>query len=238
MSWRKKAPKAMNKDLIDKYLGHQLDAQQLAEFEQKLQNNPELQKELSLRQEQLKKVSEDENVEEHSNPWPLSKRIALGIAAIIIILLSYFFIFDQPKTPEKLYSNYFQSYPDFLIGDSAIMDQRSPLYTSRIAYESGEFPLAINELKKVLAANPHNHALRTYLGLAYLENNQPYSAVVYLQAAWNARDKEYGNTAGWYLALAWLKMGEIERCVTILQDLREVDQKEYADKATDLLNEF
>lgn len=228
----------MNKALIDKYLNHLLDAAQLAEFEKNLQNNPEFQKEVSLRQAQLQKENENKSTGEHTNPWPLSKRIALGVFAIIIILFSYFFIFDQPKTPEKLYSNYFQSYPDFLIGDSSIMDQRNPLYTCRTAYESGQFPLAITELKKVLAANPHNHALRTYLGLAYLENNQSYSAVVYLQAAWNAKDKEYGNIAGWYLALAWLKMGEIERCVSILQDLRESDQKEFADKANDLLNEF
>lgn len=249
----------MNEDIIDRYLHHQLNDQELADFEMRLQQDPQLQKELNLmrgiklgatlqgREQKIlhfqnleKQIALKETDNQGLNPtWPWFMKLAVAASLVMAITISYFFFFDQRQTPEKLYSNYYKSYPNYLVENTRGEDHtQNPLYVAMQAYEAKDFNLTISELKKVLAANPHNHAIRTYLGLAFLENNQPQSAVVYLQAAWNAKDQEYGATAGWYLSLAWLKMGEVERSKKILQDLQNSQDQFYADKATRLLEEM
>ena len=107
-------------DRIDDYICHRMSAEEIAEFEALLKNDPEKQKQLEMtrqikkaissRQEKLQQVKEMEMryQEKHAAEKPVMKRIwpyVTGIAAIFVL-------------------GYFVIYPSFFVKDALMRDQQ------------------------------------------------------------------------------------------------------------------
>ncbi|MDN4165108.1 hypothetical protein QWY31_06325 [Cytophagales bacterium LB-30] len=233
---------------IDAYLRNELSEAEKRQFEIECAEKPELAKEWA----EMQKIHK--GIQAHNRQQLLSEmaaweakgsqksfiqtwyRYAAAVVVLAAVGIAYFFLQQKNASPIELYTAYYAHYPNHLTSQTRGEDihPEHTLALAMQAYEAGDYPLAIAKLKEELGKNPQNLAVRTYLGLAFLENDQAPSAIVYLQAAFQAKDPEYGTVAGWYLALAWLKTGDTERSLQVLEEIKKSSDPYYAQKATTL----
>ncbi len=106
------------------------------------------------------------------------------------------------------------------------------------AFRSGWYEIAIDRLEKLVSDEANNEIL-LYIGLSYLYQSQAN----YTMAAFYLRDVLEEDTpfkkeeAQWYIALCYLKMGEIKQAYEILERI-EKDKAWKMNDATKLLKVF
>lgn len=106
------------------------------------------------------------------------------------------------------------------------------------AFRSGWYEIAIDKLEKLVNDETNNEIL-LYVGLSYLYQTKPN----YMMAAFYLRDVLEEDTpfkkeeAQWYIALCYLKMGEIRQAYETLEHIENSKAWKMND-ATKLLNVF
>ncbi len=90
------------------------------------------------------------------------------------------------------------------------------------AYKTKNYAQVIALLRPLATANTDKAAVYFYLGLAYLydENSPSIEAIPPLEQAGN-RYSAYKDMANWYVALAYLKGGEMEKAKAVLEEIKK-----------------
>ena len=209
---------------IEAYLTQTLSDEDLSEFEKRLENEDGFAEkvqdiktvlsglETQALKEQLdafhKDLTTDNNdVVAPSKVKPLNwKRIAVA-AALIIAAGSFWLLSGNPN--EKLYTKYFS--PDPGLPTAMGSDANYEFYEAMVNYKQGDYNVAISKWKKQLTEHPKNDTLNYFIGVAYLANKQVQTAIPFLNTASKNASFPLIDDTYYYLGLAYLKTGSLEK---------------------------
>lgn len=157
-----------------------------------------------------------ESTREATNRKPLWRNITwLAAAAILLFAAIGFWFFWPGQPPEKqLFSQYYKGDPGLptLMGTS----DNYAFEEAMVDYKTGDFRKALEKWRPLLAESPENDTLNYFIGVAYLADNRPDSAVVFLNEVVNMPASVFRSDAYWYKALALLKQGKRTDALEVL----------------------
>ncbi len=162
------------------------------------------------------------------------------IAGIILLLLIgslAILIIQKPSrpTPEELYKEYYEPYEDLIIDhEKDVADTQQQLYLGMDAYKQEKYDQAMMYLQNYVQQYPDELSPYLYLGIAYMEVEDMSQAIQKFQKL--TTSPELGQQAQWYMALAYLKEGKIEKSIEILKNIVDIQSAHYKrGEATTLL---
>ena len=178
--------------------------------------------------------------------WLSPLKNVASIAALIAISLGGWWVFQQNQsTLEQLFAQHFTTYENDVTLSLRSNNDRpteyaietNPLHLALMAYDEQNFAQSITLLQARLAERPQDGTAAFYLGLSYLETNELEKAADYLVQA-KDRSARYREAATWYLALAQLKMENVDTAKSLLQELLQAKDEFYAKRATALITDL
>ncbi|WP_422107559.1 tetratricopeptide repeat protein [Winogradskyella sp.] len=134
------------------------------------------------------------------------KRIAVA-AALIIAAGSAWFLSGNPN--EKLYAKYFS--PDPGLPTTMSSNANYEFYEAMVNYKQGDYKVAISKWEKQLMEHPKNDTLNYFIGVAYLADEEAQTAIPFLDTASKNASFPLINDTYYYLGLAYLKTGSLEK---------------------------
>lgn len=222
-------------DLIEQYLRGELAAKEAGDVRRRLAEDKafaELYEDLryiekGLQHAELSRalgvIQEAEAAASGAEPGrtALGWRLWLPIAAsaTLLVVAAWFFL-TKATEPEELFAEYFEVYPNVeapIYRDSSASDSLPTKDLAFRRYADDDFEGAIELFESIAAPD---EGTRFYLGMSYLANNNPQQAA----AIWEPLSKEaedYTTQIQWYLALAWLKLDEVEKAKEVLGALAQ-----------------
>ena len=238
----------MNKE-ISKYLGGEMDAQSEKEFEQKLLNDKDLRNEFELQKGIQNALSEEDvmelrdDLEQYEPPAKGGKKNqlrwsdSLAAAAFITLLIGIGMLWiyhSQITKPDELYASYFEPYPSIYSQRSVNKDSEQGTLKRKafLAYEKENWEKAIDHFDKLLLLQPEKAEYAFYAAILDLKLNNAYRAIKRFQTVLKKEDPLLEDQTIWYIALAYLKEGNVEESEEYLQQIIKEDManKEKASK--------
>ncbi len=240
---------------IDRYLDGGLNTSEQKAFEQALQQDAQLRREVEIQQElrrgirnkgndllkdRLRKIHSEEitSLKKEKTPEVKGKiirfrRPMLGAVAAILLLVAVFVFFPGKQSPEKLFAQNYEPYEISLVQRG---DEGETLAKADQDYRSGNYTAAITALEILLESQPANAKLHLVLGICFLETAQSEQAREHFQLALN--NSLYQDKAQWYLALSYLREGDIKNAKTYLEPLSQDQNSSFRERAQRLLNKL
>ncbi|MDY8138477.1 hypothetical protein [Aquimarina sp. 2201CG5-10] len=235
---------------IEGYLAKTLSQEERAAFEKELSINPELENEVEKHRilhqtlsdqdtldfkEKLIKISKEIKEEEQIKSTNKSFFSYWKIAASIIVLLGIGAILWSTIEPgdkmTDLYLSYYVAYP---VEDATRGGTKDDLDAIMTDYVKKNYDKVINALETSPLLSDKEQ-LRLYLGNSFLNNNQEEKAILQFQNI--QADSRFYEDANWYLALTYLKLGEVKKIPPLLQEIIQYNGI-YKNKASKLLDEL
>ena len=237
-------------DQVRRYLNGQMDDDERQQFEDRINNEPELARQVNLDQVLLEgiqlhyrgKLKEKLQSLDQGDFYPVKPVFpifkALAIAAgVILIMVVGFLVFENKPDSQALYATYFKPYynvvNDIERGENIVSGGEDPYQL----YELGKSQEAIELFEKLLLKNPDNNQLIFYNGLSYLNSGSTSGAIDNLSKVAGKEDFLLSAPALWYLGLAYLKENRNKEAIEIFSSLVEKDDG-YATRAKEILNEL
>lgn len=156
---------------------------------------------------------------------------AVAAVALLVIGGAWFWMQSTSQDPARLAQAYFEPLPNVLAPEVRGATNQSILAASMQDYEAGAYSEAISKINS-LPDSIQTETVQLYLGSAYLANKQGREAIKTLSPL---TDQE---AAQWYLCLAHLSEGELDRTKTIATQLVQETSGVYRQLAEDLLREM
>lgn len=221
--------------LIDDFIMGLLNKEDDRSFRQRLQKEPALAKEVTLRREMIsgleafgrKDLKEElKNIHEEvigQNKQPAKRRslfpyiAAAASVLVLFVALSWFMNRNTVQSPQQLYASYFEPYDISGMpreGNEELIIRMKQLYANGKYREA--LPLLEAEREKPSARYSE---LSLAIGIAYLEEDQPEKAAQNFDLIIINEDFTFEDEWRWYSALALLKLGNIERAKDLLEPL-------------------
>lgn len=232
---------------IEQYLKGELSREEVTIFEEKLEQDAVLKEQVDQYRQllkgleigfnkELKALLLDEESKIIDIPSHRTSRIKtlyplIGMAAAVaFIIVAYFSIRKDPLSPEALYAQYYEVYPNVEapVSRSENVDENPYAY-----YERGDYITALKLFTDLRTSDPENSALLFYSGICQLELGQPGKSIELFDQVINLESAKYLRPAIWYQSLAYLHMGNIEKATVIFDQLKQGDDV-YSRKAKNL----
>lgn len=179
-----------------------------------------------------------------SLPW---LRIAAGFLILFSAsLFAWYIMNNQAPGNEQLYAAYFEPYASEVNlqirslqpGETAPVDDARQAFNRAIqAYEAEDFQTSVVAFDEYLADRPQDALAMFYLGMAYLELDQPTLAIGPLSQTRDV-DTLYFEEATWYLALAHIKLDNSSQASIELKKLIDLPESRYHKRATILISKL
>lgn len=247
-------------EIIQKYLSKSLTETEKADFESQIEKNAELREDVNFQKsisdalhvrerhilkDKLREIDKEEAVGRTSNKRSgviqimSSNLFRYGIAASFMIISGFLikmFVFDQADKSD-LFTQYYAPFPN-VVSPSTRGDVSDEISVEEVnafaAYESEDYGKAIGLFNGL----QQKDEVVLYIGLSYLAMNDAQKAKQVLSSSAFRNDQFHLETIRlWYLALAHLKLGEIELCREVLTDLTKTENIQRT-KALDLLSKL
>ena len=148
-----------------------------------------------------------------------------GMAAAAIFILVFVSISGYKfymLTPEILYEESYVSYKP-----TVVKNNKAPLSDIEKMYQDKNFTGIIKEAKKKVDI-PEKDFLLT--GLAYMELNDPFSAIYSFKKLTPNTSSWYQQDAEYYLAMAYLKNHDYDLAISLMQKIRNHPEHIYRDQ--------
>lgn len=222
----------MNKsDLIDKYIQKKASTEELEEIKQLMEKDAGFREEVIFQLELRQAVKKEENqkLKQHLKNLEQKKNSARFIpiiwkaAAVFVIGLSLFWIFNMTPNYEKLYTENFVPYPNIVA--PTVRDINSPENDIKKAfryYDNGDYAKAAEAFKVVYDADKIGYA-NFYYGVSLMADHQVNKAVEVLESSDWEIPARYQNQTDWYLALGFLKTKDKEKAIAYLEKVIRAD---------------
>lgn len=229
-----------NTDLIEAYLNNELLGDELLSFENRIQNEPDLAKEIALHKQIRGYVKENEVVnlknqvkgwlkEDNENTLEFKPKTeqktslfsfsnSLKIAAVIIIVSGISWYFFSNKTSESTESKYLTELTNQNPPQLQGADDRS-IWSQ--AYREKNYKKVIEILQKKKDTSPEESY---YLGLAYSAANQNEKALTTFSTK-AIQQSVYAEKAEWAKALIYLKLYKKIEAKQILKKIENSDSE-------------
>ena len=163
----------------------------------------------------LSRLYERQGFFSHVN-WKL---VAVISVSLFLLVLPFIWWANQPETKMKLL---------FALKPKEVILQQTPPVRGELVeafrqFESERFRQAIELLEAKLARLSDDELFQAekWLGLAYLFEKQPEKAVIHLQKALALASAEEEGMMLWYIANAYLRLGQREAAETHLRKVAE-----------------
>ncbi len=241
-------------DLIQRYLDRSLTESEKKNLEERLKNEPALKTmylehqqlikgiRYSYLQQRLQQLRALENVlpeikgeeKKGKQVWLVTYwKQAVAVAACLVIGVVAYTLWNKPASAEQLYAQYFTPYPNVI---EPIVRSGNETLTKRTeafaAYEAGEYEKAAAFFTELLKEKEEAGML-LLLGNANLKLGRTADArsnFVKLIHDYN----DYDNIGKWYLALSYLKDGDLQTAQVLLQEISNSEYS-YAARAKKIL---
>ena len=163
------------------------------------------------------------------------KRLA---AAVLILLIPAYFLLKGPSD-QRLYTAYFDApistYYSANRGTNTSGDQA--LENAFKLYESMLYEKASLAISELVESHPEKEDLVFYQGIALLETGDTEAAISKLTQCLETTYNRVDQLAPWYLALAYIKIGDREAAKDLLNNLVRSDSAK-SDQAKQLLKKL
>lgn len=239
-------------DYIQKYLDDEMSTDEILVFEQKLIcdhsfkvqfDNQKRMNDLISDNDLLKFNSaiQEAEIKFNFHPRLFSKRhlkTVYKFAAVFLVIalfsiVTYIFI-QKPDNNELFEKHYrFISSPQLVRGTG---DSENLLSDALREYDKHNFGEAVSVFNKLLLNDKENYIALFYLGLSYIELEEYQKAIQYLIIPAMNDDNFYKDQAGWNLALCYIKIGQNNDAIIVLEQLSEDKNNYYKTEAENILN--
>jgi tetratricopeptide (TPR) repeat protein len=232
---------------IHRYANKEFSEQELRNFEQYLDANPDFAQEVELvlmgmarqRHQQMLELRNN-HVTKKETPRA-NNFIWLKIAASVVLILSVvgimnLFLREKAQSPTELAMQHWNNTPipqteGLRMGNAQTSDQAKTLQTIQNYVAQKEYTLALDLLTTV----PINSKILELEGICYMETKQYDKGVADFQKIIDNPNADNKDIARWRLALAYLIMQQNDKAQTTLQEIVN-NQEPYSQEATVLLN--
>ncbi len=202
---------------IDGYLLGTLNADELAEFQKKMELDPMFKKAVQEQKLLLESVEEynlrqslnvlhsaikQENSKKTQYSW-----IAVAAFLAIIIGLTSWALFFNTNSAEKVFAKNFEPDPGLptTMGTSSNYD----FYEGMVSYKRKKYQKALVLWQSLYSKNNESDTLNYFMGVAHLANGEALKAEKYLYKASEQPKSIFYEEAQYYLALSQIKEGKI-----------------------------
>lgn len=212
---------------IEKYLLDGMDAQTKLQFEKQMDADELLASEVKLQRQLLAAIETGSFFASDHELTPLNnKRDFTGwyAAAAVFLLVGaasfWFFIKNDTLDSGDLFAEYFHPDPGLLVAMGAADSSSYQFYDGMIDYKQGNFDLALNKWNRLMKVGVQTDTLQYYIGMAHLNKGNANESIRFLSRLITKPEGAFFEEANWYLALAYLKDGDITRASSILKKIR------------------
>jgi predicted Zn-dependent protease len=145
-----------------------------------------------------------------------SLRTLLAAASIIIVFaVSGWWLFIRTEPNQSIFADFYSPDPGLI---SAMTTSDSYLFDrAMIDYKTGHYEDAINAWSKLQTSHPTNDTLNYFLGSAMLATERTEKAIGYLERVTTSGSSAFLKDTYWYLALAWIKEGDVTKAISWLE---------------------
>jgi len=239
----------IDNSLIEKYFSNCLSNEELKEFESLYNNNVEFKKEVDFLAN-IKIVSglEDnesfkttlksfESQKKHKNLFSINPYTITTVAAILIIGLFISFYWVNKPNSNDLFATYFE--PSINVSVPIVRSEDSQNITNEafIAYAEKDYKNASILFEKAYNSNNNNSELLFYEGNALLASGSTKDAIEKFKNHLKFQDS-LTNRSHWYLALAYLKMNDLDNAKKQLDIFINTTENFKKEDAKSLLNKL
>ena len=213
---------------IEAYVNGEMPQEQLQAFKRKLAEDKQVSAELEAYtttisalktlqfKEQLKQ--EHKGFERASSTSRQMLYYASGIAASILLIITFSYFFIKPVSSSELYLSYFEAYPNLKRARGEANEQ---LDEALKLYTQGNYKEAISSFNGITAPEDNADKIQFYTAMSYLMLNQTNQAIELLQSIDNT--SIYQQQVRWYLALCYLKMDNKANALSYLSFIMDGD---------------
>ncbi|UPQ80786.1 tetratricopeptide repeat protein [Flavobacterium azooxidireducens] len=218
-----------NEELLNKYFEQRLSDEEKVVFESLLQNDSEFAKEVAY-QKNVKKaitLNERETLKqtlqsfESNKNQPKKTYQFWSIAAVFLLFFGglAWFQFMQ-DSPEKLYKEYYQSYPNVVAPAVRGDNDRNIKSDAFYEYDSGNYQKSLELFSKIYADEEVDYAL-FYQAMSLIELKRYPEAIALFETFETSDQNAFSPFVKWYKALSYLKTNEKEKAIQLLKELSE-----------------
>lgn len=230
-----------NEILIEKYFENQLSEYEKLIFEENLKNDEafkiafELEQNVKnslhlLERQSLKKMLKSFDKKPKKRIIPFRNWLWLSAAAMLILGILFWLSIENQPNSEELYLSYYQSYPNVVAPIVRGENKHHENGKAFEAYEQEKYQKASTLFQEIFKNTKEEYAI-FYESQCYFALGETQKGIDLLENISFLDDKySFKTQQKWYLALAYLKLDEIEKTKKYLQILANTDniQKENA----------
>ena len=209
---------------MDAYLQNRLDKAAMQQIQQRMEGDPAYRAKMKA-VEELSLGIEEAGVHEHLRlvhqqafpstrkpTWVASMTKWVAAACVLVLVTaSVFYWVNRDNTFQHFYK------PDVGLPTYMGATDNYTFDKAMIDYKTGEFDMAIQGWKQLLAQNPGNDTLHYFIGSALLADKRAREAIPYFDQVMAQPQSAFVQDAQWYKALALIKDGKKAEAVALLQ---------------------
>jgi len=218
-------------DLIDKYIQKKASKVEQEEIRQLMEKDAYFREEVIFHLELQKAVKKDESqklkeylqsLEQKKNKMSFIPKI-WKVAAVFVIGMSLFWIFNLSPNYEKLYSKNFVPYPNIVAPTVRDLNgSENDIEKAFRHYDNGDYAKAAEIFKSIYTEDKIGYA-NFYYGISLMADHQVEKAVEALENPDWKIPARYQNQTNWYLALGYLKTDNKEKAIAYLEKVIKAD---------------
>ena len=233
---------------IYRYLNGEMSGEELAEFEAKMQGDASMREEVAFSKTLFQHANEIdprdlETISQGANAYfeeraleakRPRRRWVMGIAAgIALLCVVGYLLWPSSKSTDSIFQEAFSPMENLISSMGAAAD-------GMYAYDQGDFSTAAEKLAQVPTQDEMYNGMQVYLGISLLGSGQAKEAAEVLERhlASTSGQPLFEKDAQWYLALAWLKMSDVEQAKKHLQGIAEDPTHPRQSAAADILQQL
>lgn len=229
-------------DRVLKYLDGELSENEKQLFEKELKTDNELNELYKVHQEINKYINDREahtikaKLAEarirYDNRELKKKKLKrfYRAAAIFIVLVSVAGIIfwltnsDTPLTNNELYSQYYTTYSTTIEyrNDTSVLT--GDYYIALSEYDKGAYEQALIYFEEIIQKEQNGSSAQFFAGICCMEMGEFDRAIQYFKATINSNNTLFIDQARWFLALCYVRTGDIEKARSILNDLSQISR--------------
>lgn len=142
-------------------------------------------------------------------------------AAILFMLVITPSVIEYPnQSYQQLAENYLddQVFPNLEVTKGDLKKQQLKVEAA-YAYGENDFATAIEKYEEIVEMGEADDYVTFFLGLSYLYNKNYNRAIVYLNKNVEKESGSYKQEAGWFVSLAYIKIGEPDKAKPVLEEV-------------------
>lgn len=216
-------------EAIDAYVLDRMGTEERAAFETRMRTDPGLAQEVDRQREHIHAIelagirrtiqgiavehgSTDRSTSGMSPVW----RYAAVVAALVTLAAGLVWWSTRPTGNEQLFAEYFQPDPGLPVTMGATGDLG--FANAMVLYKEGRYAEAREALSHALVHEPSNDTLRYFMASSWLAGGDARSAIPLFASLANEAGSTFHDRAQWFLLLAYIKAGEIEKARAVASE--------------------